>query len=99
MAGEIKLNIDGLARDVQVLEHEIANFERLANVFLDRVINNISPLNSDFISRISTTMNNMRSNNVPELLSELHEYVESIEIAQRTFAEADETIANINESR
>ena len=93
MSGEIKVNPEGLAQDAAQLRSAIADFESYASGFFGELIDRIAPFNSDFISRISRMLNNMRDNRTPALQAKLGEYVQGIETAKATFAEGDTTIA------
>jgi len=95
MSGEIKIDVDGLTEDIQTLKTGISDFESYSVGFFEDVVESLSPFNSDFIKRISRTLENMRDNRTPELQTKLNNYVQCIETAKDTFVEVDTKLSEI----
>lgn len=89
----IKVNIDELNGQLTKLSCAIADFEPYSKNFIKNTKNNIHSFNSDFISKITSTMGNMTDTKAPRLIKNLEEYITTLDKVIDKLKETDEKLA------
>lgn len=90
----IKVDVDDLRGELNNLSRAMADFEPYSTNFIKNTVNSLDSFNSDFISKIKSTLNNMTDTKAPTLLSNLQDFYTSLDTLLKDFETADKNIAD-----
>ncbi len=90
----IKVDIDELKGELKNLSSEMTNFEPYSGNFIKNTRDSLDGFNSDFISKIDSTLKNMTDTKAPKLLENIQDFYTSLDTLLKDFEKTDNTIAD-----
>ena len=94
----IKVEIESLKEDINSLSASMENFWPYSTNYIGKIADSLEDFNSDFISEIIDTLNNMKDTKAPELMANLDDFYTSLKSVVECFEETDVNIGNSTKS-
>lgn len=90
---DLEINFDDLEEELEKLSKAISVFEPYSKNFIDNTKESFSGFNSDFISKLEETLDNMRDTKAPQLVKDLNTFMQLVTQAKEMFETTDQKYA------
>ncbi|MDS0527575.1 hypothetical protein NNC19_17935 [Clostridium sp. SHJSY1] len=71
MQDEIQIKVEKLTSDLERLNAAIEDFKPYSKNFMNRTVERLNGLNSDFVDKVKVALSNMADTKAPELIKEI----------------------------
>lgn len=89
MSADLDLNFTEITSQLEKLDKAISDFEPYSKNFVSDTLKSFEGFNSDFISKMETTLDNMRDTEAPKLIKELKSFSKAIKEMSEAFNDVD----------
>ena len=91
---EILVDVDAFLKSKKTMEESLTVFSSYSKDYLKDLQNQLKPFNSDFVSKIMKTIDNLEDTTAPLLVKSLQGYADQLNIIAEGFTDLDESISN-----
>lgn len=93
MGADLEVDFKRLESELTKLDKAIKTFEPYSKDFMENTLKIMEGFNSDFISKMEETLDNMRDTEAPKLVEELRSYSSAVGQAKDAFKDVDKEYA------
>lgn len=91
----IQVHIDELKGELSRLNSNASEFEEYSSFFISNTKGLLEGMNSDFVDKIESSLNNMTDSKAPNLLEKIKQYTEKCEKLIQDWEKVDNEISNV----
>ena len=91
---EILVDVEEFRKGKATIEESVSVFSSYSKNYLDDIIGQLKPFNSDFVAKIISVLDNMKDTKAPELVKALQLYAGQLSVIAEGFTELDDTVAD-----